>query len=353
MLRRAASQVCTYRPDGSDPRWLGAIGHVTGLQTSYACPGGADQLQCTLQIPPNERPPALDPGRIVRVWRGAGNSWSGKLNEPVPSASGWTIQAHGTGTQGTDFAAVYDTWSLNDPVNLAIQRGLPWTNPGIQGGWLAQQVDSGSQTITDHMNMICTRSAQVWDVDRYGTLTVFPIPSVVNRLLVATDPVARTVANDITTVFLKYEASDDGQGNVVYNTTDAFSQLDIDMHGPTETYADLSNAGVMSATAASQVGYNVLARYQRASFAGPFTVRPGQYLTTGGTPVDLGTERAGTVCRLLVADAPFGGEVAAGVIEFPVGNFAYNEDSGTAQITPMTSARTDFASLLSLVLPGA
>lgn len=354
MIRRAASQVCTYRPDGSDARWLGAEGHVSSVQYSHSCPGGADQFSCVLQIPPSARTPAMDPGRIVRVWRGASNVWTGKLNEPQPAVSGWTIQAHGTGTQGSDFKAIYNTWSLNDPVNLAIQRGLPWRNPGITGGWLAQQVDSGSQTITDHMNMICTNSAQVWEIGRgqVGDLTVKAIPSTVNRLLVATDPVARTVAEDITTVYLKYAASDDGQGNVVYNVTDAFSQLDIDMHGATEAYEDLSNAGVMTAQAAQGVGNSVLARYQRAAFAGPFTVRFGQWLTTGGTPIDLGTERAGTVARLLVRDAPFGGEVALGQIQFVVGGLAYDDDSGTAQITPLQTARTDFASIMALALPG-
>lgn len=345
--------VRTLRPDGTDPRWLGALGHVSGLQYSYSCPGGPDQLSCTLQVPPTARTAAIDPGRIVEVYRGASKIWDGKLNEPVPDVSGWGIAAHGSGTFGTDFASFYAQWSLNDPVNQAISRGLRWTNPGIAGGWLAQQIDSASQTITDFLNTICTPSAQVWQIDRDNALQVTGIPSQVSRLLVATSPVARTIANDITTVFIKYEASDDGQGNVVYNTTDAFDQQDIDQHGPTEVYADLSNAGVMTGSAAEQVGANVLARYQRASFAGPFTVRYGQYLTTGGTPVDLGTERAGTVARLLVTDAPFGGEVAAGVIEFVVGNYVYSDETQTAQITPMQAARSDFASLLALVSPGS
>jgi len=351
--RRASSQVRTLKPDGTDPRWLGAIGHVSALTYSYSCPGGPDQLSCILQIPPSDRTPATDPGRIVEVYRGGSKIWDGKLNEPVPDVSGWQIAAHGAGTFGSDFVNFYRTWSLDDPVNQAIARGLRWTNPGIPGGWLAQQVDSGSQTITDHLNGLATPSAQVWQIDRQNTLQVTGIPSTVNRLLVSTSPVARTIANDVTTVFIKYEASDDGQGNVVYNTTDAFNQADINQHGPSEVYSDLSNAGVMSASAAANVGSQVLARYQRAAFAGPFTVRYGQYLTTGGTPVDLGCERAGTVARLLVTDAPFGGEVAAGVIEFCVGNYSYNDDTQTAQITPLQSARADFATLLSLILPGA
>ena len=201
--------------------------------------------------------------------------------------------------------------------------------------------------------MLTVPSAQVWQVDRWGKLSVTPIPSTVNRLLVSTTPVARTIASDITTVWLKYTASDDGQGNTTYNLTDSFSQDDINRHGPTEIYSDISNAGVMSGSSAQAVGTDILARYQRAAFAGPFTVRYGQYLTTGGTPVDLGCESAGTVARLLVSDAPFGGEQVTGLIEFCVGNYVYDDDSATAQITPMQSARSDFSSLLSLIVPGA
>jgi hypothetical protein len=352
VIRRAASQVLTLTPEGTDPRWLGSIGHVSGLTYSYSCPGGADQMQCVLEVPPSFRTPALNPGRMVKIYRGASCVWQGQLNEPVPSVSGWSIAAHGAATMASQFAAYYTTWNLNSPVDQAISRGLPWRNPGIAGGWLEQQPDSASQTVTDHLNMICGKSAQVWQVDQYNILTVGAIPSAVSRLLVSTSPVARTIANDVTTVWLKYTSSDDGQGNTTYGLTDAFSQDDIDRHGPTEIYADLSSAGVMSSGSAAAVGVKVLARYQRAAFAGPFTVRFGQYLTTGGTPVDLGCERAGTVARLLVSDAPFGGEQVTGLIEFVVGAYSYSDDTQTAQITPLTSARSDFASLLALIAPG-
>jgi hypothetical protein len=349
--RRASSQVLTLAPDGTDPRWLGQLGHVAGLQYGSTCPGGDDQLSCTLQIPPSARSPALNPGRMVKVFRGASRVWYGQLNEPVPSASGWAIQAHGVATMASQFAAYYTSWNLNNPVDQAILRGLPWINPGIAGGWLSQQPDNASQTVADHLNMVCGKSGQVWQVDRWNRLQVGAIPSVVNRLLVATSPVARSIANDITTVWLKYTASDDGSGNDTYNLTDSFNQADINRHGPTEVYADLSNAGVMSAGAAQAVGASTLARFQRASFQGPFTIRYGQYLTTGGTPVDLGCERAGAVARLLVTDAPFGGEQSVGLIQFPVGAYAYDDDSGTAQVTPLNSSRADFAALLALIAP--
>lgn len=353
MIKRSGSQVQTLKPDGTDPRWLGSLGHVVKLVYSFTCPGGAEQMQCVLQVPPSARTPATDPGRIVKVWRGASCVWYGRLNEPVYAVDGCTVTASGAGTFGSRFQAYYTSWDLNSPVTQAISRGLPWTNPGIAGGWLAQQPDSASLTVTDHLNNLTIPSAQVWQVDRWNALQVTAIPSVVNRLLVSTSPVTRTVSNDITTVWLKYCASDDGQGNTVYNLTDSFSQDDINRHGPSETYADLSNAGVMTSGAAQGVGASALSRYLRAAYAGPFTVRFGQYLTTGGTPVDLGCERAGTVARLLVTDAPFGGEQVVGLISFVVGAFSYNDDDETAQITPMNSSRADFSSLLALISPGA
>lgn len=349
MPQKASSAVRTLRPDGTDPRWLGALGHVVQMQYGSTCPGGADQFSCLLQIPANYRTPALDPGRTVEVYRGGRRQWFGRLNEPTPGTAGWSITAVGSGTLASRYAAYYATWNLNDPVNQAISRGLPWRNPGIASGWLSQQPDNASQTVADHLDMICGKSAQVWQVDRDNNLKVGAIPSVVDRLLVCTTPVARTIAADITTAWLKYTVADDGQGNTTYALTDSFSQDDINRHGATETYADLSSAGVMSAATAQGIGANALARYQRAAFSGPFTVRTGQYLTTGGVPVDLGTERAGRVVRLLLSDAAYGGEQVTGEIAFTVGAYSYDDDSQTAQVTPLVSARSDFSGLLALI----
>jgi len=43
-LQRNASQVVTYTPLMTSPRWLGQIGHVTGLRYSWSLPGGPAQL---------------------------------------------------------------------------------------------------------------------------------------------------------------------------------------------------------------------------------------------------------------------------------------------------------------------
>jgi hypothetical protein len=48
-----------------------------------------------------------------------------------------------------------------------------------------------------------------------------------------------------------------------------------------------------------------------------------------------------------MTDDPFGGEVVAGPIEFPVGEYTYDDDSNTANVTPVQSYRTDISSILS------
>ncbi len=208
--RRDASQVVTYAQGGGDPRWLGEIGHVAGLKYSYSYPGGPDQMSCILQIPPTQREVGMNPGRLVSVYRGASLLWQGLMNEPQAAVDGWTLSATGTGSLGNNFCDIWTTWDEPDNhINAAIARGLNWRNPGINGTsglWLGDQVDSGSQMITDFLNSVTVQGALSWSVKaRDNMLSVAPLPTAVNRLLVATSPVARTVAGDINSLFLYYQ----------------------------------------------------------------------------------------------------------------------------------------------------
>lgn len=359
-----ASQVLTTTPGGGDPRWLGSLGHVTGLQYGYTCPGGCDQLTCTLEVPATFRGAAVNPGRAVSVIRGGHQVWYGKLDEPVPTASGWTITAEGAGNFGTDFVAQYTSaWPASQPdqpINNAITRGLQWVNPGVgspSGIWLGQAVDSGSQTITDLLNLACTRGGLTWYVSSQpgglpgNDLAVFTLPATVNRLLVCNTPVPRTLGGDINTIFIRYNSAADNATTgaaATYAATSVTNAASIAAHGAMETYVDLSSAGVLTAGAAQAVGNHILAIYQRASFAGPFTVQPGQLLNTGGQPVDLGSEQAGTVCELILTDYGYGAEVVPGPISFIVGAYSYDDQTQTAQISPYQSVETSLSGLLGI-----
>lgn len=361
--RPGSSQVFTAAQDFSHLRYLGSLGHVTGLNYSYACPGGCDQLACTLQISSLSFPDAIDVGRWVYVVRGSSIIWTGKTDEPQPSSAGWQVTAHGSGTYGADFAAIYSgNWGSGTPdiaVNQAITRGLAWINPGIgtpSGMWTGQPVDDGAQQVTDLLNLICTKGGLTWYVSTRPTgniLRVFPLPTTVTNLLVSNTPVPRTLGGDVNAIWLRYQSKSDAAASpATFGTVVATDPNSIARHGTMETFADLSSAQVLSATAAKAVGTAVLNRYQRASFAGPFAVGPGQLLTTGGAPVDLGAGMpyAPMVCRLMLTDQSYGGEITPAPIEFLAGAYAFDDDSQTATITPFQSLRTDFASLLSMVV---
>jgi len=309
----------------------------------------------------------FNPGWQVKITRGGHQVWSGRLDKPQTSAgSGWTLTAVGTGNRGTDFTAVYTSaWPSSEPdqaINAAIGRGLPWINPGVgtpSGAWYGQAPDSGSQTITGLLNLICTRGGLTWYVNSQpggipgDDLAVFPLPTVANRLLVCTQPVARTLGGDINTIQLRYQVSaDDTSGSgtpAVYAVTSAVSAASVAAHGTLETFIDLSSAGVMTQAAAQAVGTKVLAIYQRASFAGPFTARYGQLTTTGGVPIDPGTDQAGTVIKLILTDFGYGGEVTPQCpVTFITGSYEWDDLAQTATITPYQTAVQSLTGLLSL-----
>ncbi len=360
-----ATQVVTFKPNLSDQRLLGHAGHVVNLVYSFALPGGPDTLTATLQCPLGDRTPAIDPGRIVTAWRGGHIVWTGKMNEPTPQPDGWGISAEGAGSQGADMLAVYtSTWPTAQPdqsINNAISRGLLWANPGIgtpAGAWFGQAVDSAGQTIADLLNLICTRGGLTWYVNpqpggiQGADVSVFPLPAKVNRLIIATGPVARTLNGNFNTIFIRYQVTADDTtsgATATFALTSVTNAADIAAHQPMETFIDLSSAGVMTQAAAQAVGNNALAVYQRVTFAGPFTVKPGQLLTTSGVPIDPGTDQAGTVARLILTDFGFGGEVTETLpVTFLVGGYSWDDQAQTATIAPFQSLFTNLGSLLSL-----
>jgi hypothetical protein len=360
------TSVATYDASGSNCRWLGALGSVTPAVYSYALPGGCDQLSCVLQREPTFRTDAMNPGRIVRAFRGGSCIWNGTLLEPTWSTNGWNITAIGSGNWGVNYSAIYSTWTnQNDAVNEAISRGLPWSNPGIPSGvWLGQQVDSGAQTIADLLNLYCTMGNYVWYVGRNNVLSVYQLPvtggvlasgrAAPTRILTCTTPVPRTLGGDINVINIRYETSADGSsGAATYALTSVVDQASINQYGRLETYLDLSSVGVMSTSAAQAVGNNVLLQYQRAYFAGPFVVHFGEYLMPGGQPVDLGCEQAGQVAQLVMLDFGYGGEVIPDPVTFLVGGLQYDDSALTASITPYQYLDTSLSGLLgTLALSG-
>lgn len=403
-------------PMPSEPRWLGRIGHVAGVDYSYSLPGGPNQLTCTLQTEPNSRSDAINPGRIVTAHRGGSCIWEGVLTEPQPAVTGWTLTANGIGTLGVNFGAWWDLnlgsvgWTKIDaPVDLAISRGLRWVNNGIgtpSGIWEGPEQDPGSLTVTDYLNLLCTGAGLTWElqppaggssfppapwelkvydmpIDISGNpLTAGPTSTVQTNVLsggkwkrvdmtttaarrppdlyiVNTNPVARTISADINTIIVYYQSGGDLTATstatavaATYDTTFADQPSSVAIHGRLEYYLDVSNAGTMSRAAAQAIGANVLSKYVRANFANSFAVMPGQLLNVGGVPVDLGCNWGGYMASVQVLNDAAGGEVGFAPITFLIGGYEFNDDTQTAQITPYQSALTDIDSIVSSLYPG-
>ena len=388
-------------------KWLGQVGHVAGVNYGFSLPGGPDQLTCTLQVPPDYRTDAMNPGRVLQAFRGGSCVWEGTTTEPQAAATGWTITANGVGTYGTNFGSYYDKWNADDPVNKAIGRGLRWKNPGIgspSGIYLGAAQDPGSMTVTDFLNLICTGGGLTWNlVPSAGIgfpapawmLQVVPFPTDISGnplitgstpakanskwlsywrrsdilataprippdlYLINTSPISRTISNDYNTVILRYQISADIAATskkkaqaARYGTTVADIPSSVAAHGRLEYYLDITNAGTMTEAAAVKIGKAVLQKYIRASFGSSFTVQPGQLVNNGGVPVDLGCNWGGRMVTVQVNNDAFGGEVNAGPITFFIGEYVYDEDTQTATITPYQAAATDLNSVIAELYPG-
>jgi hypothetical protein len=354
--RRDASQVLSLSPSLSNPVWIGSLGHVASLKYASSLPGGPSTASWVLQRPPTYRATAMEAGRWIRIYRGAVPVWQGVLQEPVPSSDGWQMAATGAGSIGNSYRAIFSSWTVSSVITSAQSRGLPWklgTVPG-SGLWLGDAQDSGSLTVTDFLNNVTVQGGFIWSVDeRDLTLSIFALPTTVNRLLISSSPVPRTIAEDVNSVWLRYEATADNSTTdsaATYGLANATNATDIALHGTTEEYYDLSSNGVMSSGTAAANGANILKRYQAITFSAPFQVGPGQLLNAGGAPVDLGTETAGNVYRLMLTDW-----VYTSGSGWPVtligGGVEFDDATQSLQVTALQTVQQDFQSLLAASFP--
>lgn len=367
-----SSQVAVAAPGSSNWMWLGTLGQVTALTYSYVCPGGCDKMSMTIMCPASYRTQLFNPGWQVKITRGGHQIWYGKLDEPQSSASGWTLTAVGAGNLGTNFVNYYsvdDVWPVDEPdeiINRAIGRGLPWTNPGLNGSpyfsqfWMGQATDPGSSTVGAFLNLICTRGGLTWYVSSqpggsYGgnNLSVFPLPTTANRLLVCTSPVSRTLGGYVNSIIIRYcSVADNTTASppvaASYDVVNALNQASISAHGVTEAYMDLADAPVMTPTQAQAVGQQVLSVYEAASYAGPFQASYGQLLNMGGASIDPGVDQAGTRVKLVLVDGGYGGEVVPGPIEFTVGSYSWDDYRQVATLGPYQELDQSLSGLLSL-----
>lgn len=357
----AGESVFTTRVDGTGRVYLGQLGGVDGLVYSDSLPGGPAALSCTLQADPARRPEALNVGRRVCVLKGGSIQWEGSLTEPAPGDGSWSVAADGAGTWGGRFRATYTSpWgpgTADEVISGAISRGLRWVKGTVTGGLVTQPVESGASDVGEFLAGLTSPQSSTWRVQRVHAglqVNLIPIPSVVTRLLITTQPVARTVAGYTNVLYTRYQSGIDSAGDTAtFATVSAANAASIAAHDRLEDQWDLTSSGLLTAGAATTLAGNALGKYQAASYAGPFTVARGQYLSTGGVAVDLACEHAGEVAQLIMAGGPYGAELRAGPVIFPVGGVSYDSDNDQLAITPLQSYTGSLSDVLSLLTPKA
>jgi hypothetical protein len=182
-------------------------------------------------------------------------------------------------------------------------------------------------------------------------LSVFPIPTVPNRILIATDPVAQSIASGPNALFIRYNsAADAGNVPAKYALVEVDRSSAIATQGRREDFTDVSSGGVLTSGAATNIGAAVMKRFTRAGFTDPFVLQYGQLTNMGGVPVDPGVfyqDGAVTMfCRAILSDFAFSGEVTRGPVQFLVGAYSWDDAAMQATVTPFENFRADFATLL-------
>lgn len=387
--------------------WLGTLAYEQDMSYSWAIPGGPTNLSFTLTMPITSRPQALNPGRIVQAWRGGSCIWEGIIQEPTPTSTGYACTANGAGTYGQNYAAVYTKWNADEPINEAINRGLRWRNDGIgkpTGIFVQNPQDTGSFVIQDFLNQLCTGGQLYWTLEPPNSvrppagpwtirLRTFPndfdgnplsaglgtpeqwqinnwvrtdlkrfLPRLPPELyIVNTNPIARTITNDYNTLWIKHQLTADTPAKsnpkspakaATFETICVDNPASVAKHGRVEYYLDVTNAGVMTQAQVIAIGQNILTHYVRANYAQAFTVQPGQLVNNGGTPVDLGCNHVGKVASVQVVTEEFGGEVSYGTVNFLVGDYAFDNTTQTATLTPYQSQFSDISSVIAALYPG-
>lgn len=300
----------------------------------------------------------------------------------------------------------YTSNAVDNVLRKSIGRGLRWDDSdGIgnpSGLYLSNAQDSGTMNVEDFLNQVTSGGSLYWSIEPPAgakvpagpwKVRIRQYPSTIDgnpldagpstpeqwsvnewqrldlkaklrRLppdlyILNVNPIPRTVSNDYNSLVIKYQNQADQVASSTVKAQAATSVVtvvdnpaSVAKHGRNEYYLDITQDGTYTEAQVIALGQNVLNKYVRASFTQAFTVQPGQLLTNGGVPVDLGCNWVGKVAMVQVDNQAFGGEVSFGPITFLIGDYSYDDATQTATITPFQNQFTDLSSVISQLYPG-
>ncbi|GAW54751.1 hypothetical protein [Nocardioides sp. PD653] len=264
--------------------------------------------------------PALEQGALVKVYAGPLCVWSGVMAEPDRNA--WHFTADGLHRLGEKFDACFTDASktIDDAIDAAIGRGLPWTRPFSISTTFT--VTSGS--ISNALDAYCASTGQQWRVTPDGQVLVYDLPTEVDWAISPEVPAMPTADDDYaSTLIITYSS---GRTSV---TDDAAAER----WGPREEPVDLSSLGL---SASETIGDALLAnRKARPAFTDGVEVTRARLTTPGGVPPEFWQVAAGTQRVRHHGTLTSDGAPSLGGLEWVIGATSYTDGAGTIALTPL------------------
>lgn len=341
--------IWTDAVDGGDRCWLDELATVSGLEYETTYPGGDSQAHWQMTLRADAQHRAWDYGRVVGLTLGGDTIWHGNLDNPTRGTV-WQMTAIGLAADAKRFLAVAaisgNGLSLDEVVDAAITRGLPFTRPDALSTLSSDIASTPSATAYIDQVLDEVASGQTaetyWSTTTDGEMSMGAAPTVPTYLLIASTPGGgRNLTGFATDAFVTYQSA---SGVLSVEHREATSKP----YGVFEAPVDKSALGLIPATQADDYGDGFIARNgARARFTNTFQVARGQLLTLGGQEVDLASVRAGFLANVILTDPDSAGEVlAAGIPQVLAGGCAYDVDADVLTVTPVSSAQDNLTALL-------
>lgn len=329
----------TY-PDGSDSTILNELGEISGWKHTLMYPGGPTSASFTFQGSSQLNPPSLQMGRLVYAYSGTALVWAGRLQSPQKGTP-WNLTAVGLAAMAKAHINGTGT-TLNTQIDAAIANGLPWTRPTSLTAFnpaapLGDSTVLSATSTVDDLLGLTIQQGDFWYVTPPGVLSMSTGMSfAASYLLYITDWPAQTQGDFATVVYGLWN-----DGTNPSPVTVAASAAQLKQFGRIETTFD---TGTTTSGAATTAATQKLTQLLSPAWSQQFTASRGQLLTPGGVPVDLATVGANItvqICALQTGDT-FG----VNVVNIPMGQVDYDDDSGILQLTPQSADLDDFKNVL-------
>lgn len=336
-------QVVSEAPGGgSDRFYLDQFGQVTSLVLDWNYPGGQDTATWNLAADEHFSHRALAPGRFIAAYSGGLQVWRGRMQEPTRGVP-WTCTATGIGQAAADFTAIATAskgggLALNQVVDNAINRGLPWSRIDTLPFASGLNFTSGQQTVADVLNAAAQALGVYWTLDYFGHVSMNTPPNGVQYTVMSqSDPGGRSTDGYATAVAVQW-VSANTKNTVTSITTNPDA---VRAFGTIEAPLDLSSFGSMNDATQAAAGLAYLnLRSPRTFFSGQLTLTDGQVCNFGGQPVDLASVTPGQRMRIHWTDVdPFGEINPTTPLDIMIGHTSYDSDAGTLTITPLDATQ--------------